>query len=360
MVDGSLTQQEIDLLLQGADDFSGSSMEGAVAQGPGSSRDMSPLERETVADMVHQALQSGTQGLALILSRNVRLGAPYGEVRSQEEIEKEFTNNYVIFSQSCSGAIQGTFALFIAAPEAARISAIVMGSEEAPTVSTLDSAQIATVKDAIGPMLFSVANQISVKIGSVITPMPVDVRVLAPGASFPMQEGPTYLRVQFPFTVENAVDSRITLVMPLATAQDIYKKLRGQGDAGMGGDFGAGGKAAAVAGPRPGQTGVKDVNFPQLSMGGPGPMQPNMNLLMDVQMTLTVELGRTKMYIKEILGLGEGSIIELDKLAGEPVDLLVNGKLIAKGEVVVIDENFGVRVTDIVSPIDRLKGPKQG
>ena len=76
---------------------------------------------------------------------------------------------------------------------------------------------------------------------------------------------------------------------------------------------------------------------------------------MDVQMSLTVELGRTKMYIKDILGLGEGSIIELDKLAGEPVDLLVNGKLIAKGEVVVIDENFGVRVTDIVSPTDRLK-----
>ena len=61
------------------------------------------------------------------------------------------------------------------------------------------------------------------------------------------------------------------------------------------------------------------------------------------------------MYIKDILGLGEGSIIELDKLAGEPVDLLVNGKLIAKGEVVVIDENFGVRVTDIVSPTDRIK-----
>jgi flagellar motor switch protein FliN/FliY len=76
---------------------------------------------------------------------------------------------------------------------------------------------------------------------------------------------------------------------------------------------------------------------------------------MDVQMSVTVELGRTKMYIKDILGLGEGSIIELDKLAGEPVDLLVNGKLIAKGEVVVIDENFGVRVTDIVSPTDRIK-----
>ncbi len=71
-------------------------------------------------------------------------------------------------------------------------------------------------------------------------------------------------------------------------------------------------------------------------------------------MTLTVELGRTRQFVKDILGFGEGSIIELDKLAGEPVDLLVNGKLIAKGEVVVIDENFGVRVTDIVSPAERL------
>ena len=102
----------------------------------------------------------------------------------------------------------------------------------------------------------------------------------------------------------------------------------------------------------------KDVNFPSLPSNAPVSLEANLDLLMDVQMSLTVELGRTKMYIREILGLGEGSIIELDKLAGEPVDLLVNGKLIAKGEVVVIDENFGVRVTDIVSPIDRLKPKK--
>ena len=83
-------------------------------------------------------------------------------------------------------------------------------------------------------------------------------------------------------------------------------------------------------------------------------MTGNIGLLMDVSMQLTVELGRTKMLIKDILGMGEGTIVELDKLAGEPVDLLVNGKLIAKGEVVVIDENFGVRVTDIISPMERI------
>ena len=81
----------------------------------------------------------------------------------------------------------------------------------------------------------------------------------------------------------------------------------------------------------------------------------NLEMLMDIPFQVTVELGRTKRSVKEILELSPGSIIELDKLAGEPVDILVNNRLIAKGEVVVIDENFGVRVTDIVSKSDRIK-----
>ncbi|RFU61536.1 flagellar motor switch phosphatase FliY [Peribacillus glennii] len=81
----------------------------------------------------------------------------------------------------------------------------------------------------------------------------------------------------------------------------------------------------------------------------------NLSMLMDIPLQVTVELGRTRRSVKEILELSSGSIIELDKLAGEPVDILVNNRLIAKGEVVVIDENFGVRVTDIVSQTDRLK-----
>jgi len=80
----------------------------------------------------------------------------------------------------------------------------------------------------------------------------------------------------------------------------------------------------------------------------------NLNMLMDIPLQVTVELGRTKRSVKDILELVSGSIIELDKLAGEPVDILVNSRLIAKGEVVVIDENFGVRITDILSKADRL------
>ncbi len=80
----------------------------------------------------------------------------------------------------------------------------------------------------------------------------------------------------------------------------------------------------------------------------------NIGLILDVPLQVTVELGNTRMKIKEILELGVGSIVELDKLAGDPVDIYVNGKLIAKGEVVVIDENFGIKVTDIISPIERV------
>jgi flagellar motor switch protein FliN/FliY len=83
--------------------------------------------------------------------------------------------------------------------------------------------------------------------------------------------------------------------------------------------------------------------------------EQNLNLLLDIPLQVTVELGRTKKVIKDILELSSGSIIQLDKLAGEPVDILVNNKLIAKGEVVVIDENFGVRVTDIISQWDRVQ-----
>ncbi|WP_058303940.1 flagellar motor switch phosphatase FliY [Gorillibacterium timonense] len=105
----------------------------------------------------------------------------------------------------------------------------------------------------------------------------------------------------------------------------------------------------------------RNVNVQPAQFSGftPGLIPPaeesNLGLLMDIPLKVTVELGRSKMLIKDILQLSQGSIIELDKLAGEPVDILVNNKLIAKGEVVVIDENFGVRVTDIINQWERIQ-----
>ena len=100
---------------------------------------------------------------------------------------------------------------------------------------------------------------------------------------------------------------------------------------------------------------VKAAQFKQLTPDGVPGQKSSLDLILDVELQLSVELGRTKMTVREILDLGPGSALELDKLAGEPVELMVNGKLIARGDVVVIDENFGVRVTEIVSPAERIQ-----
>jgi flagellar motor switch protein FliN len=104
-----------------------------------------------------------------------------------------------------------------------------------------------------------------------------------------------------------------------------------------------------------GATKIQPVQFSSFDESPSHHSEPNnIDLLLDIPLQVTVELGRTKRMVKEILEVSPGSIIELDKLAGEPVDILVNNKLIAVGEVVVIDDNFGVRVTDILSPMDRI------
>lgn len=104
-----------------------------------------------------------------------------------------------------------------------------------------------------------------------------------------------------------------------------------------------------------GDTPASNAEFQQLSQLSGQPESTNIDLLMDINLPISIELGRTKMPIADILGLGPGSVVELNKLAGEPVDVLINQKTVARGEVVVIDENFGVRITQLLTPQERLK-----
>ena len=110
----------------------------------------------------------------------------------------------------------------------------------------------------------------------------------------------------------------------------------------------AGGEAAASGEPG-GQAGGEGAQ-----KGGGGPVQ-SLDFILDIPLKVTVELGRSKMAIREILQLGQGSVIELSKFAGEPLEVLVNEKLIARGEVVVVNEKFGIRLTDIISPVERIE-----
>jgi flagellar motor switch protein FliN len=107
-----------------------------------------------------------------------------------------------------------------------------------------------------------------------------------------------------------------------------------------------------------GPVSVRPVQFSSFDnqMSSMGEDHQNLGLLMDVQLNLSVELGKTELPIREVLALTRGSVIELERIAGEPVDLLANGRLVAKGEVVVIEDHFGLRITNILSPAERLQG----
>ena len=96
-------------------------------------------------------------------------------------------------------------------------------------------------------------------------------------------------------------------------------------------------------------------SFPSLDGGGAVPAHKNIDFILDIPMQVTVQVGSTKMVIRELLQLGQGSVIELDKLAGEPMEVLVNNKLVARGEVVVVNEKFGIRLTDVISAAERVQ-----
>ena len=105
--------------------------------------------------------------------------------------------------------------------------------------------------------------------------------------------------------------------------------------------------------------GAEAAEFPSFEELPSKPSAESLNMLMDVGLKLRVELGRTKMLVEDILRLGQGSVIELNKLAGDPVDVLVNDRLVAKGEVLVVDENFCIRITEIISPSERVAGAEE-
>ncbi len=114
--------------------------------------------------------------------------------------------------------------------------------------------------------------------------------------------------------------------------------------------------AAAAAPVNPVKKPVKKLEFASFDESDKTTEPPkNLDFILDIPLTISVELGRTKMVINDMLQLGQGSVIELAKLAGEPLDIYVNGKLMARGEVVLVNDKFGVRLTDIISPVERVK-----
>jgi len=344
MVDANMSQEEIDALLGNVDALVSGETPIQNTQTTGKGVELSPLERDKIADEMLKGLLKGIPGIRAVLNLNIDIDNPYAEIRKKSEILKDLKGKNVVFQVKINGSFNGEFYFVIPIRDAQKITSVLMGGMgEESSDEPLDVAQITTIKDGLNVMMYSVVSHLSARIGETITPIGMNV---FNGNEFVDElTEDHYVRIQYNFEVSGLVDTKILFILPYSLAKNILSQLENKDKRKS--------VVREVIEEEP-EIPVKEVEFPSISTTTQGLASPNVDLLLDVQMTVTVELGRTKKYVKDILEMGEGSIIELDKQAGEHVDVLVNGKLVARGEVVVIDENFGVRITEIISPKDKL------
>jgi len=366
MSDGSLSQDEIDALLQETD-----SLEIDTSTGGGGDP-LSEQEKEQFLNILNEVAESQASNLNILIRKNVTLGKPVLELKSRDELAGELPEEVIEVKLDFSDGIKGEHSYLLTLESAVSIAGSMIGQ---PGVE-IDDAALSAVAEAMSQISGTASTEIGNRIDRVVKTDPPDFKKTAK-EDIRLPQGDNFVKLEYSLTLEGEAPTKLIELYSLSVVKEIAALSSGgsqQAQASPGGQADIfGGGSAQPPGFLPGQTfgqpvgeqalgvgtgqpppNVQPVQFANLQSSGAAADQGNIGLLMDVFMEMTVELGRTKKLIREILGIGEGTIIELDKLAGEPVDILVNHKLIAKGEVVVIDENFGVRVTEIVSPMERM------
>ncbi len=398
MSDGSLSQDEIDALLMGNDSLGGMDDSGSSAGGG-----LGASEVDALKGLFANVVGNLSSTLSGIMSTGVTINPPSVESLSRDALIGGLSDEVVEVKMDFNQGLSGGHAFVFTPDNAVKIAGPMIGQSDVD----LDGTAVSAVGEAVSQITGSEVTAIGDTIGANVMTISPESQKMAKGLISP--GGDTLVKITYPIEIDGQGSLEMIEILELSVASDLAARAGGSAApqapdpmaamGGMGGMGSMGGGAPDMGGMGMPQQPMGGMGMPQQQMGGMGmpqqgmpqmggmpgmqQMNPymmqqaaapnvqgvqfpefganispseqrNIGLLMDVSMELTVELGRTKWQIKDILGIGEGTIIELDKLAGEPVDILVNNNLIAKGEVVVIDENFGVRVTDIVSNLDRV------
>ena len=368
MSDGTISQSEIDALLSGVD-------VGGLSSGPSSNVNIDTATLQKFADGLKDKAVANLNGMT---GAEFAVGAPTVEAMDRDQLLAKLPEMVVAVMADFNAGLKGDHLVLLAPEFAQKITSLVNKEENAE----LDDMALSVIGEFISTHTGSEITDLSAIAGLASNPPEAvhvpKAMVRIPQGSFALFSYPLTLDGQS-YTLWEAVSSDVAEGIAKAlgggtpdpapagtlNAADMASMANLAGGAPqMQGQMPMGGYQQPMMGGMPmggmqmpmgmGMPNVQAVQYPNLSGGPTTQEQGNIGLIMDVNMEMTVELGRTKKQIKDILGMGEGTIIELDKLAGEPVDILVNHKPIAKGEVVVIDENFGVRVTEILSPMERV------
>lgn len=410
-----LSQAEIDALLAGAGgDSSDDSSGGDAALDDGGNVDdiLSPIEKDALGEIGNISMGSAATTLSTLLGRKVNITTPSVSVVPMNVIQQHYPLPYLVVEVGYTVGIDGNNVFAIQATDAAVIADLMMGGDGTNPDTELNEIHMSAVGEAMNQMMGAVATSLSTMFNKKIDISPPKVNLVDFGKEdFAISDNTEpMVRASFKMEVDGLIDSEIMQILTVKVAKEMVDSLMGGGSEPEPAPTPTPApKSVPAPKPSPQPAPAPQQNYPppppqnypppqpnypppqqnypppQQNYPPPGygyggsQMQPNVvtnmpvspaqftplftepvqineaniGLILDVPLQVTVELGRTKKTIKEILDLSTGSIVELDKLAGEPVEIQVNGHFLAKGEVVVIDENFGVRITEIATPAER-------
>ena len=369
---------------------------------------LTDMEKDALGEIGNISMGSAATTLSVLLGHKVSITTPSVSVATMGIIQQQYPMPYLIVEVGYTIGIEGNNVLAIQAQDAAIIADLMMGGDGTNPDTEINEIAMSAVGESMNQMMGTVATSLSTMFNKKIDISPPKVNLIDFGSEDKVTElvgrDEPVVRTSFRMEVDGLIDSEIMQILPVTVAKEMVEALTG----GSNNEPETAPPAPAPVPPAPEPTPAPaqaqmtppvqapppqaqmappvQAPAPQAQMAPPvqAPamgyaMQPhvaqnvpvqsaqftplntqpvqindaNIGLILDVPLSVTVELGQTKKSIKDILELTNGSIVELDKLAGEPVDIKVNGQFLAKGEVVVIDENFGVRITEIASPAER-------
>ena len=391
MSDDMLSQEEIEALLRGTVD--NVKEEKANINTTNIEDYLDSFAIDTLGEIGNISFGSSATALSSLLGQKVDITTPHISMINRSKLVEEFPHPYVAVQVQYTAGLIGMNLLVIKQSDAAVIADLMLGGDGIDPSPQLSEIQLSAVQEAMNQMMGSAATSMSTVFNKKvdISPPSIDILNLIEGeGEEAIPNDDLLIKISFRLRVGSLIDSNIMQLIPLEFGLSLVKTLLGEGED-------AQPEAAATIyeervetnhvsahvpdyyeeppvqqsvvppvqqpvapqhQPRQSNTPPVEVQQAQFASFEATNLTPNesrnLNLLLDIPLQVTVELGRTRRTVKEILELTSGSIIELDKLAGEPVDILVNNRHIAKGEVVVIDENFGVRITDILSQAERI------
>ncbi|MBO5293297.1 MAG: flagellar motor switch phosphatase FliY [Lachnospiraceae bacterium] len=408
-MDGMLSQDEINALLNGMTDNSDGGGTDKPADTGGIDEDLlTAEERDAIGEVANISMGSSATTLYSLVNRKVNITTPTVSLANWSTMLATYEKPCVFIQIKYTTGLDGSNILILKEQDVKIITDLMMGGDGTNIEGEIGELQLSAISEAMNQMMGSSATSMSSMLGKLIDISPpeasrIDLSEKNPADIASFLTG-TFVKIEFRMQIDDLVDSTILQLYPIDFAKSLYDIFIGNmagastqsaapepqpqaaQTAGNAPQPEAAPQAAQVyaqmpqmgmpqmAMPQMGmpQMGMPQMGMPQMGMAPQGygqmqgmdiqpaqfqnfstgfnPMQSqeNIGLIMDVPLEVTVELGRTKKSISEILDFAPGTIIELDKIAGEPVDVLVNGKLVAKGEVVVIEESFGVRVTEII------------